>query len=140
MHLDLLPFCPIFASIIIKSFILSTLGTLLYAKYSMAINESFITENRLKKYWQLTEKLTTNPWKTRIYPLCFFVNMSISHFCDWFIFFIEKKLHFKIPRIFFQIHFLFYNGFSSISLWASNFYKNGFQRWNSHYPRHNVFI
>ena len=37
-----------FASLIVISFIVSTLGTLLYAFYSVAVNGNFSTENRYK--------------------------------------------------------------------------------------------
>ena len=43
-------FCPILASLIVISFILSTLGKhiCIYAKYSVAVNGNFNTENRFK--------------------------------------------------------------------------------------------
>ena len=59
------PFCPIFASIIVISLILSMLGTLLYAKYSVAVDGNFSAEPRFKKYWKLTKKSTKNRWKIK---------------------------------------------------------------------------
>ena len=53
VHFDLIP---IFASIIVISLLLSTLGTLIYAKYSVASNGNFSDETCFKKYWKLTEK------------------------------------------------------------------------------------
>ena len=68
-HFDLLPWCPIFQNKTVISFIISTLGTLLYAYLSVAFNGNFSTENCFQQYWKLTEKFTKSPWKTRSYAL-----------------------------------------------------------------------
>ena len=138
---NLLPFCPIFASIIVISFILSMLGTLLYAKYSVAVNGNFSTEIRFKKYWKLRE-IDEKPLKNyakkdnwilkKNYEKCFKLNsfqlknepiakMRFRKYC------VRSEILTKNI----MIKSFFFNGFSEIFQWVFNISKHGFQCWNS---------
>ena len=116
------------------------LGTLVYAKYSIAVNGNFSAETRFKKYWKITEKLTKKPWKIR-FSLYFVVSISRNvnnilfsktRFCRSLVFLLKIKLKQKTClKLFVPIHFYVFAVFSRFLRKFPIFLQMILKFWNS---------